>query len=556
MTLINKTIGQLLDTVATRHPDSPAVIYPHEHLEWSYRRFNELCEKTAKALLAMGVRPGDHIAVWATNVPQWLLLQFGSAKIGAVLVMVNTNYQLSELEYILSHSDTTTLFLTAKFKDSDYLSHINALCPELAKAAPGQLESKRLPLLKRVIYLPSEHGSDETPAGMLSWDEFLALADSVDEQQYRELSESLTVDDVINMQYTSGTTGFPKGVMLTHHNLVNNGNSIADCMELSHKDRLCIPVPLFHCFGSVLGTMACVSKGAAMVMLDHFNPVRTLEAIEMARCTGVHGVPTMFISMLGLENFREYDLTSLRTGIMAGSPCPEAIMRRVIDEMGAHQITIAFGQTESSPVITQTRVDDPLEVRVSTVGRVLPHVEAKIVDPESGKDLEPGMSGELCTRGYLVMKGYYKDPANTQRAIDADGWLHTGDLAVQREDGYFVITGRLKDMIIRGGENIYPREIEEFLHTHPDLADAQVVGVPSDRYGEEVMAFVKPKAGRTVSGDEIREFMQGKVARYKIPKYVESIGEYPLTASGKVQKYKLRELGTQLVAKADESVSV
>lgn len=556
MTLISMTIGQVLDQMAQAYPDSPAVIYPHLELQWTYEEFNRLCHRTAKALLALGVKPGEHIAVWATNIPQWLLLQFGSAKIGAVLVMINTNYQRSELEYILSHSDVTTLFLTAGFKDSDYISHINGLCPNLAESTPGQLTCNTLPKLKRVIFLPSEHGPEdgETPPGMLSWDEFLAGADAVEDQEYEAVVRGLSADDVINMQYTSGTTGFPKGVMLTHYNLVNNASAIADCMELTNQDRLCIPVPFFHCFGSVLGTLACVTKGAAMVPLDHFNPVRTLEAIEQARCTAVHGVPTMFIAMLGLPDFSRYDLSSLRTGIMAGSPCPEAVMRRVMNEMGASQITIAYGQTEASPVITQTRVNDPLELRVATVGRPLPGVEVKIVDPETGRTLSPGMSGELCARGYLVMRGYYKDPEGTRRAIDEEGWLHTGDLAMEREDGYYVITGRLKDMIIRGGENIYPREIEEFLHTHPDLIDAQVVGVPSEKYGEEVMAFVRTKPGRTVTAQQIREFMQGKVARYKIPKYIECVSEYPLTASGKVQKFKLRQLGAKLVTTCEDEL--
>ena len=548
MELIDKTIGQVLNHVAQLYPSSPAVIYPQRNLQWSYQEFAALCRQTAKALLAAGVKPGEHIAVWATNTPEWLLLQFGSAQMGAVLVTVNTNYQLSELEYILSHSDTTTLFLTAGFKDSDYIAHVNSLCPDLAAAEPGQWHSTQVPLLRRLIYMPSEHGPDEVPAGMVGWDEFLAGAAKITDEELEQVAASLTPDDVINMQYTSGTTGFPKGVMLTHHNLVNNGNAIGACMQLTEQDRLCIPVPLFHCFGSVLGTMACVTKGTAMVVIDHFNPVHTLQAIEQARCTGVHGVPTMFIAMLGLEDFDRYDLSTLRTGIMAGSTCPAPVMRQVMERMGVREITIAYGQTESSPVITQTRVDDPLEVRVNTVGRPLPGVEVKIVDPETGRELPPGQPGELCTRGYLVMKGYYKDPVATAQVIDEDRWLHTGDLAMEREDGYFVITGRLKDMIVRGGENIYPREVEEFLLTHPDIVDVQVVGVPDPKYGEEVMAFIRTRGGRNITAEEIRDYMQGKIARYKIPRYVHIVEEFPLSANGKVQKYKLREMGRQLLA--------
>lgn len=555
MALLTETIGNLVGRVADANADAPAVIFPELGLEWSYREFNELCERTARALLALGVRPGEHIAVWASNIPEWLLLQFGSAKMGAILVMINTNYQLTELEYILKHSDTTTLFLTSGFKDSDYIKHLNTLCPSLARSTPGELKSDNLPFLRRLVFIP--RGDEDTPTGMLSWDEFLTMGSRVSPEELETVAASLSPFDVINMQYTSGTTGFPKGVMLTHSNLVNNANSIADCMRLTSKDRICLPVPFFHCFGSVLGTLACVTKGAAMVPIDHFNPVRTLEAIEKAHCTGVHGVPTMFISMLELPDFDEYDLASLRTGIMAGSPCPVSVMRQVMDRMGAKEITIAYGQTESSPVITQTRTDDPLELRVATVGRPLPGVEVKIVDPKTNETLPPGKSGELCTRGYHVMRGYYKDREATKKAIDPEGWLHTGDLGLQREDGYFEITGRLKDMIIRGGENIYPREIEEFLHTHPAVADAQVVGVPNRKYGEEVMAFVRVKPGYSVKPEKIREFMRGKVARYKIPKYVEIVEAFPMTANGKVQKFKLREVGARLVlSEAAPSVSI
>ena len=534
---IDFTVGALLDDIAARFPDNEALVYVERGLRYSYRQFNERCRQVAKGLLRLGVKKGDHLSIWAYNVPEWVVLQFASAKIGAVLVTVNTSYKSAELEYILNQSDSSTLFLVQGFKDTDYLQTLSQVIPELAQSHPGALSSAALPFLKNVVFL-----GQGAPDGMLNFDRMVELGEGVSDAELAVAESGLGAHDVINMQYTSGTTGFPKGVMLTHHNVVNNGFNIGECMKLTEKDRLCIPVPFFHCFGCVLGVMACVTHGTTMVPVEIFDPLKVLQAIEAERCTALHGVPTMFIAELEHPDFHKFDLTSLRTGIMAGSNCPIEVMRRVIRDMHASEITIAYGQTESSPVITQTRTNDPLELKVSTVGKVLPNVELKIVDIESGDELPPGKQGELCTRGYLVMKGYYKMPEETARAIDAEGWLHTGDLAVMDENGYCKITGRIKNMIIRGGENIYPREIEEFLYTHPKISDIQVYGVPDRKYGEQVMAAVVLKGGAELTEAEVQEFCRGRIANYKIPKYVRFVDGYPMTASGKIQKFKLREM--------------
>jgi len=534
---IDLTIGALLDDVAGRFPDHDALIYVERGLRYSYRELNERCRQVAKGLLSMGVKKGDHLAIWAYNVPEWVVLQFATAKIGAVLVTVNTSYKSAELEYILKQSDASALFLVQGFKDTDYVETLAGVVPELARSRPGVLVSAALPFLKNVVFLGAG-----APDGMINFERIVEMGLPVSDAALAAVEETLSVQDVINMQYTSGTTGFPKGVMLTHFNLVNNGFNIGECMRFTEKDRLCIPVPFFHCFGCVLGVMACVTHGSAMVPVEIFDPLKVLQAIEKERCTAVHGVPTMFIAELEHPRFGEFDLTSLRTGIMAGSNCPIEVMRRVIREMHAGEVTIAYGQTESSPVITQTRTDDPLELKVSTVGKVLPNVELKIVDIETGAALPPGKQGELCTRGYLVMKGYYKMPEETAKAIDTDGWLHTGDLAVMDENGYCKITGRIKNMIIRGGENIYPREIEEFLYTHPKISDIQVYGVPDRKYGEQVMAAIVLKQGCDLTEAEVQQFCRGRIANYKIPKYVRFVDSYPMTASGKIQKFKLREM--------------
>jgi len=531
------TVGGLLDQMADRYPDNDALVYVERDLRYSYREFNEVCRKVAKGLISLGVKKGDHVSIWANNVPEWVILQFATAKIGAVLVTINTSYRSAELEYILNQSDSNALFMVQSFKGTDYVETFYDVVPEFKNAAAGSTRSEKLPFLERVVFI-----GEETPAGMFNFSELYEMAEAVDDATLATIEAELSPHDVINMQYTSGTTGFPKGVMLTHFNVVNNGFNIGECMRFTEKDRLCIPVPFFHCFGCVLGVMACVTHGATMVPVETFNPLLVLQAIEKERCTAVHGVPTMFIAELEHPDFEKYDLTSLRSGIMAGSPCPIEVMKRVIRDMHASEITIAYGQTESSPVITQTRTDDPIELRVATVGKALPDVEVKIVDIETGATLPPGKQGELCGRGYLVMKGYYKMPEETAKVIDADGWLHTGDLAVMDEHGYCKITGRIKNMIIRGGENIYPREIEEFLYTHPKISDTQVYGVPDRKYGEQVMAAIVLKKGVEMSEEEVKAFCRDKIAHYKIPYYVKFVESYPMTASGKIQKFKLREM--------------
>lgn len=526
-TLKKQTIGSLLKTAADRFPHHEAVVYSELDLRYSYQKLYEETGKIAKGLMALGIKKGEHVAIWASNIPEWILLQFATARIGAVLVTVNTSYQARELEYLLDHSDSTTLFLMDGYKGTSYIDMIQSIVKD----------PKNLPKLERLVYL----GRGDTPEKMISFADIAKKGNLISDDALFERERSLSHEDVINMQYTSGTTGFPKGVMLTHNNIVNNAAIVAARMGLGSEDRLCIPVPLFHCFGCVLSTLACVSVGAAMLPIIEFKPERVLQTVETERCTGLQGVPTMFIAELSHPNFADYDLSSLRTGIMAGSPCPKEVMKKVMKQMNLTDITIAYGQTESSPVITQTTITDAIERRVETVGKVHPHVEIKIVDPETGETLGPDEQGELCTRGYLVMKGYYKMEEATKKAIDEDGWLHTGDLAEIDEDGYVRITGRLKDMIVRGGENIYPREIEEFLYEHEDIVDVQIVGVPDEKYGEKTAAFIKCKPGKTLMLEDVRAFCKGQLSYYKIPEYVFHLDEYPLTASGKVQKYILRD---------------
>lgn len=542
----NITIGQLVDLMAQENTEVEALVYPELGLRYTYEDFRQVCNQAAKGLMKLGIQQGENIAIWANNVPQWVITQFGSAKMGAVLVTVNTSYKIFELEYLLKQSDSTTLLLIKGTNNSDYISTIYELCPELYNCKPGELKSARLPFLKNVIVI-----GDERYPGMFTWDDMMEMGNTITDEELNVLQSSLDPDSVVNMMYTSGTTGFPKGVMLTHNNLIGNACSLAECMNFTNQDRLCIPVPFFHCFGCVLGTMTCMVSGATMIPVVVFNPVKVLEAIQQERCTAVHGVPTMFIMELEELEKRKYDTSSLRTGIMAGSPCPIEVMRKVVNQMGIREITITYGQTEASPGITMTRTDDPLELRVTTVGRALPNVEVKIVDPETGREVERGIQGELCSRGYNTMKGYYKMPEATAAAIDEDGWLHTADLAVMNANGYCKITGRLKDMIIRGGENIYPREIEEFLYTHPKIKDVQVVGVPSKKYGEEVMAFIQLNPEETSTDEEIKDFCRGKIARYKIPQYVAFVETFPTTASGKIQKYKLRELAIEMLGLQD-----
>ena len=533
-----------MDVVADQFGTTPAVRYHERGIYHTYAEFNTICQQVAKGLMGLGIEPGEKVAIWANNVPEWLYCQFATGKMGAVMVTVNTNYKSFELEYLLKQSDATTLIMIGGVRDEqEYIDVINEVCPELVRSEPGKLASEKLPLLKNVVFV-----GESTPPGMLSWRAMLDRGSEISDATLAARQQSLAPDDVINMQYTSGTTGFPKGVMLTHTNIIGNAKSLGECMRLSAIDNLCIPVPFFHCFGCVLGTLTCVVSAACMSPVIQFKPDVVLETIEKESCTAVHGVPTMFIAELEEMEKRPYDTSSLRTGIMAGSPCPIEVMKKVVDQMGASEMTIVYGQTEASPGITQTRTEDSLELRVSTVGRALPNVEVKIVDvADETITLPPGQQGELCTRGYHVMKGYYKMPEETKSAVDADGWLHTGDLAVMDENGYCKITGRSKDMIIRGGENIYPREIEEFLYTHPDVRDVQVVGVPSEKYGEEVVAYIQPKNGNRdmLTQEAFRGFCDKKIAFHKIPRYFFFVDEYPTTASGKIQKYKLRDHATE-----------
>lgn len=543
------TMGQLVDLMAKELGDNLALVYQNRGIKYNYREFRDICNQVAKGLMAIGIKKGDNVAIWANNVPEWVLAQFGSAKMGAVLVTVNTNYRSFELEYLLKQSDSTTIILVHGVKQqNEYIDIMYELCPELNSCAPGELNSVRLPKLKNVIYI----GEEKMP-GMYNWNDLYELGKQINDEELMTREASLHPDEVINMQYTSGTTGFPKGVMLTHTNIIGNALSQAECLRFTPEDCLCIPVPFFHCFGCVMGTLLCVVSGATMAPVEIFNAKDVLKTIEANKCTAVHGVPTMFIAELEEMEKNKYDTSSLRTGIMAGAPCPIEVMKLVVNKMGASEICITYGQTESSPGITMTRATDPIELRVSTVGKALPNVEVKIVNPETGEEVLPGVQGELCTRGYHVMKGYYNMPDATAQAIDGDSWLHTGDLAVMDENGYCKITGRLKDMIIRGGENIYPREIEEFLYTHPKIKDVQVVGVPSRKYGEEVVAFIQLKAGETADETEIKEFCRGKIARHKIPAFIMFVDEYPATASGKIQKYKLRETATKVLGREDDA---
>lgn len=537
MTLLNQTVGEIVREQARLYPDQEAYVYPEHGVRKTYKEFDEETNLLAKALMGMGIKKGEHVAIWSDNKREWLLSQYATGKMGAVLVTVNTNYQAAELEYLLQQSESTTLILDESFKGTSYIDLIRRVCPELIVSKESAIMSKKLPHFKRIILM-----TDRAEEGMYKWSELMAHADNVTDGELEERFSSLNADDVINIQYTSGTTGFPKGVMLTHNNIVNNGKHIGDYMELTEQDRVCIPVPFFHCFGCVLGTLAAVTHGSAMILLEQFGAEQVLQAVQDEKCTALHGVPTMFIAELNHQNFKDYDTSTLRTGIMAGSTCPIEVMRRVINDMGASEITICYGQTEASPVITQTRTDDPIEKRVSTVGKPHPHVEVKIVDPATGIEVAIGVPGELWTRGYHVMKGYYNNEEATREAINEEGWLRTGDIAILDEEGYIDVTGRIRDMVIRGGENIYPREVEEFLYTHPGIADVQIVGVPDPKYGEELMAWIIPKEGVELDVDSVREFCKGSISHHKVPRYIEFTDEYPMTASGKIMKYRLQEM--------------
>ncbi len=536
--LIGKTIGEMLNEIAARYPDTEALVSVDQQIRYTYSEFLDAVNEVARALMAIGIEKGDRVGIWAMNYAEWVVVQFATAKMGAIMVNINPAYRTYELEYVLKQAEIHTLILQGRFKTSDYVGMFYEACPEAIEARAGRINSDKFPFLRNVIFM-----GDIPYNGMYTWNEFIEKAHNISRDEQIEREESLSFDDPVNIQYTSGTTGFPKGVVLTHHNILNNGYFIGEGMKFTEKDRLCIPVPFYHCFGMVLSNLACVTHGSTMVLpYPAFDAERVLQAVESEGCTALHGVPTMFIAELRHPNFAKYRLDTLRTGIMAGSPCPIEVMREVSKRMHMSDIVIVYGQTETSPGVTMTTTDDPIERRVSTVGRVFPHVELKIVDPVTQKMVPMGVEGEICARGYVVMKCYYNNPNATHSTIDSNGWNHTGDLGVMDEEGYFHIVGRLKDMVIRGGENIYPREIEEFLHNHPKIQDAYVIGVPDIKYGEELMAWVKTEEGVDLTEKEIRDFCDGRIARYKIPRYFKFVDEFPMTVSGKIQKFKMREV--------------
>ena len=536
--LIGETIGDLFDRVTEKNPDNEALVSCHQGLRYTYRQLQAACDLLARGLMACGIEKGERVGIWSPNYAEWVITQFATAKIGAILVNVNPAYRVHELEYALRQSGCRALIVAPPYKSTDFTALLREVCPELEDSAPGRLFAARLPQLRTVISLGAQ-----SVGGANTWQQVMAMAHEVSPDLLATRQRSLNFDDAINIQYTSGTTGLPKGATLSHHSVLNNGFFIGQRMRFTERDRLCIPVPFYHCFGMVLGNLACVTQGATMVLpAEVFDPRKTLEAVATERCTALHGVPTMFIAELGLPDFDEHDLSSLRTGIMAGSPCPVDVMKQVRTKMGMEEITICYGMTETSPVSFQTMTADSIEKQVSTVGRVHPHVECKIINPESGAVVPRGEPGELLSRGYIVMLGYWEDPVATAQAVDSARWMHTGDLATMDMEGYVTIVGRSKDMIIRGGENVYPREVEEFLYGHPQIQDVQVIGVPDEKYGEEVMAWVILKPGQTTTAGELTDYCRGKIAHYKVPRYWRMTDQFPMTVSGKVQKYKLREM--------------
>ncbi|MFU2487022.1 AMP-binding protein [Thauera sp. WH-1] len=534
--LIGQTIGRFFDEACARHAEREALVVRHQNVRLTYAQLKSRVDALACGLMRLGLAPGERIGIWSQNNMEWALTQFAAAKAGLVLVNINPAYRRSELEYALNKVGCRALVLSPAFKTSNYLEMIADLAPELGHCEPGLLRSHRLPSLEMVIRM----GTDTSP-GMLNFDELLRAPGREELTALAVLSEKLQFDDPINIQFTSGTTGHPKGATLSHHNILNNGFFVGEAIKLVPGDRLCIPVPLYHCFGMVMGNLGCLTHGATMVYpAEAFEPLAVLETVAQEKCTALYGVPTMFIAALDHPRFAEFDLSSLRTGIMAGSPCPIEVMKRVIGKMNMAEVTIAYGMTETSPVSFQSGTDDPLDRRVSTVGRVQPHLEVKIVDTE-GRIVPRGQAGELCTRGYSVMLGYWGDEAKTKEAIDAGGWMHTGDLAVIDDEGFCNIVGRIKDMVIRGGENIYPREIEEFLYAHPKVLDVQVVGIPDQKYGEELCAWIILREGEHLSEDEVRAYCQGQIAHYKIPRYIRFVDSFPMTVTGKIQKFLIRQ---------------
>ena len=539
--LIEQTIGAFFDDMAERYPEREALVAVHQKRRYTYRQLQTESRRLASALLGLGLKPGDRIGIWSHNNAEWVLMQLATAMAGLVLVNINPAYRTAEVEYALNKVACRALVTMPRFKTSDYLGMLRELAPEWAHAKAGEpLQSVSLPHLQHVFWIDvAGEGADEPGFGRFS-----ALMKTGDPQDARlpQVARLLHAQDAINIQFTSGTTGFPKGATLTHRNILNNGFFIGEAMKLTEADRLCIPVPLYHCFGMVLGNLAVLTHGGCIVYPnDAFEPVSVLQAVKEEKCTGLHGVPTMFIAELDHPRFKEFDLSTLRTGIMAGSPCPIEVMKRVQSEMNMREVTIAYGMTETSPVSCQSSTDTPLEKRVSTVGLVQPHLEIKIIDPETGAVVPCGATGEFCTRGYSVMQGYWEDPARTAEAIDAEGWMHTGDLATMDNEGYVNIVGRSKDMVIRGGENVYPREIEEFLYRHPKVQDVQVVGLPDLKYGEELCAWIVVKPGQQMTEDELRAFCKGKIAHYKVPRYIRFVTSFPMTVTGKIQKFRIRD---------------
>ena len=534
--LIYETIGGCLDRIANEHPDADALIVRHQDVRWNYAEYKEKVEALAAGLLSLGIEPGDRVGIWAPNRYEWCLTQFATAKIGAIMVCVNPAYRLHELNYALNKVECKAIITADQFKTSDYLGMLNSLAPELAEAEPGQLSAETLPHLTTVIRMGSEHSP-----GMFNFDDVCVLGGPAEKAKMADIATRLQPDDPINIQFTSGTTGNPKGATLSHFNILNNGLQVAACMRFTHEDRLCIPVPLYHCFGMVMGNLACLSHGACAIFPDEgFDPVSVLETVAAEKCTALHGVPTMFVAETELPDIDNYDLSSLRTGVMAGAPCPLELMHKVIDTLNMAEITIMYGQTETSPVNHMTDIESPIEKRCGTVGRVGPYQEIKIID-EAGHVVPLGEKGELCCRGYSVMRGYWNDAERTAETIDGAGWLHSGDLAVMDEDGYVQIVGRIKDMIIRGGENVYPREVEEFLYTHPDIQEVQVFGVPDERFGEIVAAWIQLKDGTRVSEDDIRNFCKDQITHFKVPARIRFVAEFPMTVTGKIQKFKMRD---------------
>ena len=543
--LLGVTIGDLFDQIVARYPENEALVSRHQGLRYSYRALKTVVDQGARALLALGVAKGERVGIWAPNCAEWAITQFATSKIGAILVNINPSYRVHELQYALKQSGCAYLIIAPQFRTSNYTAMIYELAPELQNTQPlpagAGLTAAKLPDLRAVVRL----GTEPSP-GMLTWGDLLALGDGISADQLAERQAQQQFDDPINIQYTSGTTGYPKGATLSHHNILNNGYFVAEIMNFTDQDRLVIPVPLYHCFGMVMGNLGCMSHGATMIYPnDGFDAKTVLDAVQEERATALYGVPTMFIAELNHPDFASYDFSTLRTGVMAGSPCPVEVMKKVQSLMNRRDVEICYGMTETSPVSTQTRIGTPLDKQVSTVGQIHPHVEIKIVDPATGAIVPNGTPGELCTRGYSVMLGYWNNADASAKAIDTARWMHTGDLAVMDDEGYVNIVGRIKDMIIRGGENVYPREIEEFLYTHPQIQDVQVVGLPDEKYGEEIMAWVKLKPGATTTSEEVRDFCRGRIAHYKIPRYVKFVDAFPMTVTGKIQKFIMRDQSIQ-----------